>query len=268
MIYFTLVNFIEAEFGKLPAGAIARSEMGKTCEIILMLVFDPGIIIEKVPKNIRILTLEEMAKSGNEIDKYLKSHPEHKKWAYSYFEIIGTESLNIDDRTASFTGKGGMAVWYVPAEQRDHKDPRALGYQMIAMGTWLSDHTLAAYCRSKGWPWENGEIKYWEDESGLIHGHLKASDLDIKVTCKRQKPIKYQPEYPAYQTYWSPLPYTKTFEVVTYHGHQASTCSAQWHFKGSHPLIKAYQSQAKERALINNTEYAWDYVLKSALYSY
>ena len=266
--FLALVSLISANFGKLPAGSTSKSKMGKTSEIVLYLVFDPSLIREEIPNNIRVLSLEEMATKGDEFDKYLKLHPEHKKWAWSFFEIIGTESLSANDQIAKFTTKGGLAVWYVSCEQRDPKDPRALGYQMLAMGTWLSDQSLAAYCKSNGWPWEKGEIKYWEDDSGLINGLLKTADFEIMGICKRQKPIKMQAKYPAYQTYWSPLPYARSFEVVTFYGHKAESCSAQWTFKGNHPLIKAYHSRAEGSVLISGTEYSWDYVLKGALYFY
>lgn len=266
-IFLFVTPFIRAEFGKLPPGALVSDQMGKTSEIVLYLVFDPSLIQEKIPNNIRLLLLAEMAKNDREIDSYLQTHPEHKNWAWSFFEIIGTESLVIDNRTADFGQQGGMAVWYGLAEQKQPADPRARGTQMLVLGTWLSDTALASYVRRKGMPWENGEIKYWKDQEGVIHGHLNTKNIEVRVICRlRGKPYKPEIKLPAYQTFWSPLPYPNTFEVVTFYGHRVQNCTAEWTFKGSHSLVRAYDSRATGGLFISGTEYAWDYVLQGALY--
>jgi hypothetical protein len=267
LIILALTAFIMAEFGKLPPGAIGNSKMGKTSEIALWLVFDPTLVMEKIPKNLRLMTLGEIAKDDQEIDNHLKSHPEHKEWVNGFFEIMGTESLIVDDRTAEFGAKGGMAVWYVLASQRDPKDSRARESQFLALGTWLSDHSLAAYARSRGLPWEDAEIEYWKDKEGLIQGHLKTTDFEVHAACRLQgKPFKPEIKLPAYQTIWSPLPYPNSFEVVTFYGHRIQDCSAEWKFKGNHPLIKTYHSRAIGNKFISGSVYAWDYVLQGALY--
>ena len=135
---------------------------------------------------------------------------------------------------------------------------------------------LAAYARSRGFPWEDAEIAFWKDKEGIIQGSLRAADLEFGTVCRLEgKPYKPEIPLPAYQTIWSPLPYPNTFEVVTFYGHQVQGCSAEWTVKGSHPLARAYFSRARECKELKGTDYnwdytefAWDYVLKSGLYSH
>lgn len=259
-----------AQFGELPPSAYSTSRMGPADEILLYVMFNPAIAEDLLPQGLRFLTLEEFARRGDSaMAEYLRSHPEHKGWARSYFEIIRTRSMEYDGYKALPGKRGGMAIWYANVVRTDVSDARPKGWQSLALGTWISDKRLVKQMRAKGYPADYARIEYWEDHSGIIHGKLKTKRLHVTGQCKlagNPKPADLG-EPPFYQTVWTPRPHPDTFEVLTFYGHIRQDCqTADWQINGEDLLVKAFRHRAEGSLEISGTEYYSNYVLRGGLY--
>lgn len=268
--FLSCPRVVIAQFGVLPSGAVSVSRMGPADEILLYLMFDPAIAQDLLPEGLRFLTLEEFANRGDSsMADYLRSHPEHKDWARSYFEIIRTPNLEYDGYKAQLKRRGGMAIWYANVVRTDLSDIRPKGWQSLALGTWVSDKKLVEHMRTKGYPVEYARIEYWQDGSGTIRGKLKTNDLRVGGQCKlagSPKPADLG-EPPTFQTVWTPGTVARTFEVVTFYGHLRQDCSAaDWQIDGEHRLAKAFRKRAMGGLEISGTEYYSNYVLSGGLY--
>lgn len=260
------VAFGAEGFAPLPDGAISTSEMGISDELILWITFDPALVADRIPEGLRLRRLEEIAAKDDAIAEHLRAHPEQRGWAWSFFEIIGTESLAVDGRKAALDEKGGMAVWYVAAARLSKDDSRPQGSQMLALETWVSDPKFASFVREKGYPWQGADVKFWKTDK-RVEGRLKATDLTVSAICRRLG----SPEKPDWggtnlQTLWSPRGTAPTFEMVTFYGHRVQRCEPTWRIKGDHALARAFRARATGGERIAATEFAFDYVARSGLY--
>ena len=260
-----------AQFGELPQDAISTSSMGPAEEIVLNLAFDPAAAQDLLPQGIRLRTLEEIARRSDSaaIAGYLRAHPEHKGWAYGFFEIIRPASLEYDGYAAKLGGRGGMAVWYAYAARTDTADTRPKGSQLVAIGTWVSDGRLVERMRAKGYPADYARIELLRTRRGLVSGRLKAGGLEVSGRC-RLKGEPYTPDFgqpPFLQTIWTPRAVSQTFEIVTFHGHLQRKCADPvWEVGGAGPLAKALRDRAASGPEMSGTDYYAHYVLRGALY--
>lgn len=245
--------------------------MGSANEIVLNFAFDPATVQGMAPNGVRLRTLEEVEKRLNspELTAYLKGHPEYRNWAYGYIEIIHPQSLEYDGYTARLGTRGGMAVWYAYAGRTDQSDTRPRGYQILSLGTWLSDRKLVAMMRSKGYPAEYADIELREDKSGFVLGKLKTADLEIRGHC-RLVGDTFEPAFgnpPFLQTIWTPRTVDPTFEVVTFYGHvQRKATESSWVISGKNPLVEAFRTRIQGDEGVGGTEYFANYVLRGALF--
>jgi hypothetical protein len=259
-----------AQFGELPDGAVSNSSMGSADEIVLYLPFDSAAT-DLLPQGIRFRTLEEIAQrpNGAAFAEYLRSHPEHKDWAYSFIEIIHPVSLEYDGYTARLGARGGIAVWYAYVARTDTTDARPRGYQLFSLGTWFSDKKLAALMRARGYPAEYARVNFRQEPSGLVLGEMKSRNLKVSGRCWLSgKP--YAPDFgkpPFMQTIWTPRTLASTFEIITYYGHAQQECrNPEWRISGASLLANAFRNRPADSKGISATEYYAHYVLRGALY--
>jgi hypothetical protein len=260
-----------AQFGELPSGAVSTSRQGSADEIVLYLMFDPAIVQDLLAEGLRFRTLEEIARRPDSaaVADYLRTHPEHKGWALSFVEIIHPASLEYDGYTARLGARGGMVIWYAYVARTDESDTRPKGWQILSLGTWLSDRKLVEHMRAKGYPAEYGDIEFRTDRSGAVRGRLRAKGLQVRGQCR---PVgdPYQPDFgkpPLMQTVWTPRPLAATFEIITFYGHAQQNCGAAgWQITGRGRLAKAFDNRAEGGPEISGTDYYMHYVLRGGLY--
>lgn len=269
--FFAPAKSAQAQFGELPPFPVSSSKMGSANEIVLNFAFDPATVQGMAPNGLRLRTLEEVEKRLNspELSEFLKHHPEYRDWAYGYIEIIHPQSLEYDGFAAKLGERGGMAIWYAYAGRTDQSDTRPRGYQLLSLGTWLSDRKLVALMRSKGYPAEYAEIELREERSGVVRGRLKTADLEIRGQC-RLVGDAFEPDFgkpPFLQTIWTPRAVDPTFEVITFFGHvQRKATEAGWKISGKHPLVEAFRRRIQGDEGVGGTEYFANYSLRGALF--
>lgn len=255
------------QFGQLPPGAVSTTEQGLSSELAVYLIFDPAPFKDQLPNGLLFRTLQEYAPRDPEVAEYLKTHPEHGGWARGYFEILHADNYRVDDVSARFGKRGGMAVWYAYLARPDQNDERARGGQLIALESWISDAKLARQMRSKGFPISGADVQFWHDSKGL-HGRLKGRGFELSGTCLPEgAPEKVPLPLPAYLTVWTPRTISPTFELLTGYGNMNQNCTGvEWKAQGEHPLIRAFLSRAMGSDEISGTSYQYGYVLRTALY--
>ena len=262
---------VRAQFGELPAGAVSSSSMGPADEMVLYILFDPARARGLLPEGIRFRTLEEIARRPDAaaFAEHLRLHPEQKGWAFGFFEIIHPASLEYDGYTAQLGARGGMAVWYAFVGRADTTDARPRGYQMLSIGTWLSDKQLVHLMREKGYPAAYAEVEFRQDRSGNVRVRLKNSSLDVRGRCQLAG-APYLPDFgkpPFMQTVWTPRSLSSTFEIITFYGHAQQDCRAPvWQISGTNLLAEAFRNRAAGVQDISGTDYYAHYVLRGGLY--
>ena len=256
--------------GPLPPGSVARSAAGPSDEMIGYLAFDPAPVAARVPPGLRFRTLAEKAADYPGVARYLAAHPERAGWAWSFFEIIGIRAARYDRIAGHFRGgRGGMAVWYPDMVRTDHADPRPLGDQDLALGSWLSDPHLVRYMRGRGFPATPARLDF-RVAPDRVTASLAAPGLAISGTCALAGP-PYIPRWAqdplSYETMWTPAGQGDTFEIVTWAGHRSRRCEHPvWRVAGEHPFARAFNDPALGDPNVLPAEFSGGYMLRSALY--
>ncbi len=258
------------ELGTLPPQQLAQSTAGPADELIGFLLFDPSRIQDRIPRGMRLRTLEEKSRDWPRLAAYLEAHPDRRGWAWSVYEVIGIHAARYDSLDARFdSGRGGMAVWYPEVTAIGEADPRALGEQILALGSWVSDPALVDYMRSRSFPATPARLTFEWNES-RADGALEADGLTIRGHCRLEGPsfVPWWGKDPhSFQTMWTPAGEGDTFEVVTWAGHRSRKCrDADWRVSGTHPFAMLFNDPKAGDPAFLPTEFAYGYLLKSGLY--
>lgn len=254
----------------LPPEPLSGSSSGPADELIGFLLFDPARIQDRLPPGLRLRTLAEKARDWPRLAAYLVDHPERRAWAWSIYEIIGIHAARYDSMPARFDdGRGGMAVWYPEVVAVGTADPRALGGQNLAVGSWVSDHKLADYMRSRGFPARPARVRFGWNETHAS-GSLEADGLALHGECRLEGApfVPWWGKDPhSFETMWTPAGEGDTFEVVTWAGHRSRRCvDAKWRVSGVHPFAQLFNDPKASDANFLPTEFAFGYLLNSGLY--
>ena len=230
------------------------------------MAFDPALVKDQLPEGIRFRTLREYAAHSSSVVGYLRKYPGRSDWARGYVEIMRSDNYLVDGRHARFGVRGGMAVWYAYVERAQTSDERPRGDNVLALGSWISDSTLARYMRRKGFPVRTAEIEFWRD-SKSIDGRMKEQGLEISGTCQPQgEPEKLELPTPAYVTVWTPRTVARTFEMLTGYGIRKQVCSAVgWKAEGGDLLVAAFFSRPMDVEETGVAVYEFGYMLRTAL---
>jgi hypothetical protein len=257
------------ELGPLPAGAVSESHMGPADEFIVYIVFDPAPFQAMVPEGMAFLRLDQLSKHNPDLAAYVQAHPDRAGWAWSFFEIIGLKDIDYDGVQGRLGRDGGMAVWYASLRRIDRSDERPKGYNDFALGTWLSDPSLAAHMRSRGYPVEPARVVFRRTDR-KAYGRLQVKDLTLEARCLLTN-VPHAPDWGeapySYETVWTPRTIAPTFEVLSWGGHQVRDCADPvWRASGSHPLARAFRARPIAGPRVSGVEFATGYVVHGSLY--
>lgn len=163
-----------------------------------------------------------------------------------------------------------MVVWYPEVQQIAPSDQRPLGEQNLAVGSWVSDPELASYMRSRGFPATDASVRFTSDDNSAS-GSMTADDLIIHADCRLEGPSfipTWGRDHESYETMWTPSGQGDTYEIVTWAGHRSRRCvDAHWRLSGTHAFARLFNDETASDHDFMSTEFAFGYVLKSALYA-
>ena len=163
---------------QLPPGGTTSWEIREPEEIVTFVLFDPKAPGVSLPAGLRFVSAQD-AKMP-EIQEYLKEHPEHADWAFSFIEITRQKAFLIDGRAPALPENGGIGLWFAPVDPSqlaeeiskdvfDNIIAPSLG-AVLGLGFWIPDREYVAYMRARGHHAEYGLVTLAKDSTGRVSG--------------------------------------------------------------------------------------------------
>jgi hypothetical protein len=230
---------------QLPAGRTTSWEIQAPEEIVTFVLFDPKARGVSLPAGLQFVSARDARLP--EIQEYLKQHPDHAEWAFSFIEITRQKAFMIDGKGPKLPENGGIGLWFAPVDpsqlaQEIPKDrfdtiiARSLG-AVLGLGIWIPDLQYVAYMRARGHHAEYGMVTLVKDSAGAFQGEIRLNDLHVRVSALPHGDVR---EDPASGTQVLFAPGEKVVHAVVVAGAKARhlVCTAKWSKEGNHPLSR------------------------------
>jgi len=230
---------------QLPAGGTTSWEIRAPEEIVTFVLFDPKARGISLPAGLRFVSARDAQVPG--IQEYLRQHPDHAGWAFSFIEITRQKAFLIDGKGPALPKNGGIGLWFAPVDpsQLATEIPKgkfdtiigpALG-AVLGLGIWIPDREYVAYMRARGHHAEYGMVTLVKDGAGAFRGEIRLNDLHVRGSALPHGEIR---EDPASGTQVLFAPGKKVVHAVVIAGTNARhlACTAEWSKSGSHPLAR------------------------------
>jgi hypothetical protein len=230
-----------AQIPALPEGAQTKWVVAGPEEIVTYMIFDPATVAERLPKNLRFITIGELA-TGNVswAMEHLGKFPAHADWGISFFEIVRMKTFTIDGRSPNWPENGAIALWFARVAAADPAKDLGPGKPFLALELWLPDREYVAYMRGKGHYAAYGDVRLRKDADDHWLGSIEVDGLSASARCSPGGEnagfgsAGMQMIFPPANSGIS------GFVRIAFAGHRVRPCgeSGSWKFKGVHPLAK------------------------------
>lgn len=230
---------------QLPAGATTSWEIQAPEEIVTFVLFDPKARGVSLPAGLRFVSARDAQMP--EIQEYLKQHPDHAEWAFSFIEITRQKAFLIDGKGPTLPENGGIGLWFAPVDPsqlaeeipKDRFDTiiaRSLG-AVLGLGIWIPDREYVAYMHARGHHAEYGMVTLVKDSTGAFQGEIRLDDLHVRSSAVPHGDVRKDP---ASGTQVLFAPGEKVLNAVVVAGANARhlVCTAEWSKEGNHPLSR------------------------------
>ena len=230
---------------QLPPGGTTSWEIREPEEIVTFVLFDPKAPGVSLPAGLRFVSARDVQMP--EIQEYLKQHPDHAEWAFSFIEITRQKAFLLDGKSPKLPKNGGIGLWFAPVDPsqlageitKDAFDKiiaPSLG-AVLGLGIWIPDREYVAYMRARGHHAEYGLVTLAKDSAGAFRGEIRLDDLHVHSSATPHGDVR---EDPASGTQVLFAPGEKVVHAVVVAGANARhrVCDAQWSKKGEHPLSR------------------------------
>jgi hypothetical protein len=230
---------------QLPPGGTTSWEIQEPEEIVTFVLFDPKSPGVSLPTGLRFVSARD-AKMP-EIQEYVKQHPEHAEWAFSFIEITRQKAFLLDGRAPALPKNGGIGLWFAPVDpsqlaeeiRKDAFDSiiaPSLG-AVLGLGIWIPDREYVAYMRARGHHAEYGLVTLVKDSTGAFQGTIQLDNLRVRSSATPHGDVQ---EDPASGTQVLFAPGDKVVHAIVVAGSNARhrACDAVWSKKGKHPLSR------------------------------
>jgi len=230
---------------QLPPGGTASWDIQGPEEVVTFVLFDPKAVGVSLPPGLRFVSARDAQMP--EVLEYLKQHPEHSGWAFSFIEITRQKAFLIDGKAPTLPENGGIGLWFAPV------DPSQLGAEItnekfdtliapslgavLGLGIWIPDREFVAYMRARGHHAEYGMVTLVKDRAGAFQGEIRLDDLNVRGSATPRGEVQ---EDPSTGTQVLFAPGEKVEHAVVLAGANARhrTCTADWSKTGNHPLSR------------------------------
>lgn len=186
---------------ELPAGGTTLWEIRQPEEIVTFVLFDPKAPGIALPAGLRFVSASDAQMP--EVQEYLKEHPEHAKWAFSFIEITRQEAFLIDGKGPTLPENGGIGLWFAPVDpsQITEEIPKdkfdtiispSLG-AVLGLGVWIPDREYVAYMRARGHHAEYGMVTLVKDSTGAYQGAIRLDDLHVRGSALPHGDVREDP---------------------------------------------------------------------------
>jgi hypothetical protein len=243
LFVFSILPAIAApgQIPALPEGAQTKWVVAGPEEIVSYLIFDPATVKERLPENLRFITIKELA-DGNVswAQEHLEKYPAHAEWGVSFIEVVRMKTFTIDGRSPNWPGDGAAALWFARVAPADPAGDLGPGKPFLALEFWLPNRDYVAYMRSKGHYAAYGNVRLRMDAEGNWLGSIEADGLSLTAHCSPGDEIAGFGSA-SMQAIFPPANSGMTSVVrIAFAGHRERSCGegASWKLKGAHPLAK------------------------------
>jgi len=230
---------------QLPAGRATSWEIQGPEEIVTFVLFDPRAPGVSLPAGLRFVFARDAQMPA--IQDYLKQHPDHAEWAFSFIEITRQKAFLIDGKGPTLPENGGIGLWFAPVDpsQLAEEIPKdrfdtiiapSLG-AVLGLGIWIPDREYVAYMRARGHHAEYGMVTLVKDSTGAFQGEIRLEDLHVRGSALPHGDVR---EDPTSGTQVLFAPGEKVVHAVVFAGANARhlDCTGEWSKEGSHPLSR------------------------------
>jgi hypothetical protein len=230
---------------QLPPGGTTAWEIQGPEEIVTFVLFDPKAPGVSLPAALRFVSARDARMP--EIQEYLKQHPEHADWAFSFIEITREKAFLIDGKGPELPKNGGIGLWFapvdpsrlaeeIPKDKFDSIIAPALG-SVLGLGFWIPDRKYVAYMRARGHHAEYGMVTLMKDDSGAFQGEIRLDDLHVRGSARPRGDVRVDPDSGT-QVLFAPGERVVGAVVIAGSDARHRVCTAEWSKKGTHPLSR------------------------------
>jgi hypothetical protein len=235
-----VANDAFAQLPTLPDGADTHWVVDQTEETVAYVLFDPATVKDRLPSNLRFITIRELAAGGVRwAGDHLTEEPSHGPWGISFLEIARMGTFMIDGHAPDWPRDGAMALWAARIAPSDSSTNLNPGRPLLVLEFWLPDSQYVAYMRDKGHYATYGDVTLRQDSSGKWWGSIGIDQLSVVAECTPTGPVTGGAGSSGMQTLFSPnLSAVTGVVIVAFAGHQIQTCNedSSWKFEGTHAL--------------------------------
>lgn len=242
-----------AELGPLPTSPLGTIEIaGVRGELSLPHLVDPTLVAHRIPRELRMIRLRDIAQLDTAAAGYLDAHPDRGEWILGSLGVGVVDTLRLNDRPVAIR-PATFAWWWAaswPAPELDARSsPGSPSPGWVQLASWIADPSQRSQI------WSNAEVvgvSAQREPPGRWQLELDAPDVRVKASCSLtgERTATDLPA-PAYVTVWDGGSSVSLFTVFALVGHHSQPCVAEWSAEGTHPLARTLQRvSASEMAFL------------------
>jgi hypothetical protein len=229
-----------ARMPALPAGAQTRWVVKGPEEIVAYAAFDPATVAERLPADLRFVTVGELAAGGARwAADHLAEHPAQGGWGISFVEIVRAGTFSIDGRSPRWPKHGAAALWFARVAPADSSTDLGFGRPLLVLDLWLPDSAYVTFMRSRGHHATYGDVSLARTPGGRWRGSIDVPGLHVDADCLPVGPVAGGALSAGSQALFPPRTSGLDRVVrIAFAGHRERECGrdAEWTLRGSHPL--------------------------------
>lgn len=246
MILFATCGVCVAAMGQdLPPGGEMTWTIADPEEFVTFVLFDPNSKDIELPAGLQFMPASEVGMP--EIVEYLKTHPDHSSWAFSFIEITREKAFVIDGKSPKLPQDGGIGLWFAPVDAsgvRAEVDSTAfdrliapsLG-AVLGLAIWVPDSAYVSYMRARGMHAEYGMVSLSKDSTGTWRGQINSSNFRVSSTATPQGEARVD-SASGTQVLFTPGKSVDAAFVLAGSTAFHRECKAVWTKTGDHPIAR------------------------------
>lgn len=209
-------------------------------EIISWRAFDPATVRDRLPADLRFITVGELAAGEVRWARdFLGAAPDRAGWGVSFLEIVRMGTCTIDGRAPAWPREGAVALWLARVAPVDSTRDLGPGQPWLTLDFWMPDSAYAAWMQRKGYPATPGDARLGRRDDGRWAGSVTRDNLQVTADCGPVGPVRGGPAATGAQVFFPPAGSPVTDIVrVAFAGHRERACdsTSTWRITGTHPL--------------------------------
>ncbi|MBI2419657.1 MAG: hypothetical protein HYV28_17480 [Ignavibacteriales bacterium] len=240
IIFLVICNCLQAQVPSLPEGALTRWVVDDPEEVVSYLLFDPKTVKERLPEQLRFITIKELADGNTTWAKdQLAKFPGQEHWCISFIEIVRMKEFSLDGREPAWPANGAAAIWFARVAASDSLADLGSGKPFLALDFWMPDSAFVSYMVAKGHYARYGNVTLQNTEHGMWIGTIEADGLHGTCSCFPEGAVDRSGSKGMQLIFAPALSGVTNYVRIAFAGHKEQLCDEKsfWKFEGDHPLV-------------------------------